>query len=167
MGDYLRSFAWCPREARFISTVDDARSYYAHKLVGERTIVVGGIGLQIVFNREEIHLFTEAMKAGEMCPPTHVVPRPGSSSEVRKFNLERAHMLDDVLRTLTSAAVIHKAKHGGGRMVYGPADPKARRQCVVVAPGNSGVWFVRTAYPVSGMDFAQARRYGRSARWPP
>src|ERR1019366_2271016 len=106
----------CPREARFIVTVEDARSYYAHKLVGERTIAVGGAPLQIVFNREEIHPFTEAMKAGETCPPTHLVRRPGSS-EVRRFNLERAHMLDDILRTLSSAAVIHEARHGGGRMV--------------------------------------------------
>jgi hypothetical protein len=165
VGGGLLRFDYCPWKSRFIDTAADALSYYAHKIVGHHDVAVRGVTIKIVFNPEEIHLFSERIEGprgdGER------IQRPGKSGEERKFNRARARMLDELLGTLSEAAVIHEAKMPGGRAVYGPARADAPRLCVVIGPGSGGTWFVRTAYPVNAQEFAKAVRTGRAARWPP
>jgi hypothetical protein len=156
----------CPIAARFIDTCDDARAYYAFRLVGEHPVSVGGVSLVVRFNREETHLFTDTRNP---CPPGDVVRRLGVSGEVRCFAVERARLLDLILPTIKAPVVALRANIPGGVMLLGPPDPaSARRLCVVVAPASRepGIWFVRTAYPMSPRDFAAARR-GRATPWPP
>lgn len=86
---------------------------------------------------------------------------------MRCFARDRARRMDAVLDTLKRAAVVHAAKTPGGRLVYGPADANAQRLGVVIGRGGGNVWFVRTAFPVSAKDFANARGSARPAPWPP
>lgn len=78
-------------------------------------------------------------------------------------------MLDLVLPTIEPPAVALRALIHEGVMLLGPADPVARRQCVVVAPSarEGGVYFVRTAFPVTAKDFAAKLRANKPTPWPP
>lgn len=60
-------------------------------------------------------------------------------------------MLDGALPTVEAPAVTLRALVNDGVMLVGPADPMARRQCAVVAPSarEAGIYFVRTAFPVT------------------
>jgi len=158
-------FLSCPIAARFIETADDARSYYAHKLVGLHDVTVKGAALVIRFNHEEIHHFTESTPC-KWCPGCTRVSRRGRSGEQRCFNRSRARQMDAILDTLRKAAVVHEAKMAGARMVYGPADVNAQRLAVVIGE-ETGVWFVRTAFSVSAKEYLKALRSGKAAPWPP
>ncbi len=158
-------FLSCPIASRFIETREDALSYYAHKLVGDHRIDVGGVAIVVRFNAEEIHLFTDCRTP---CPPGDVTARTGGSPEIRCFSRERARMLDFVLPTIRAPVVAHKAKMERGVLLFGPVDPSAQRLGVIVAPTRkANVYFVRTAYGVSPKDFAAARRSGQAAPWLP
>jgi hypothetical protein len=149
----LSSFASCPLASRFIDTREDALSYYAHRLAGDRPIAVKGAEITIRFNPEEIHLFTDERTP---CPACDVIRRDGRSREVRC----------DILDTPGPGRAVHRAKTPGGLVVYGPAGANMPRQAVVIGPG-AGVWYVRTAYPVSAKAFVKACRSERPAQWPP
>lgn len=158
------AFESCPIRAEYIVTPDDARAYYACRMVGEHRITVDGVGLRVRFNAEEIHLFTDTRQP---CPPRECVRRIGVSGEVRCFSLERARALDKILPTLERPAVALCATIPDGVMVLGPADPSARRLAVVVAPArDADLFFVRTLFPVTPKDFAAKLRAKRAA-WPP
>lgn len=161
----LSTFDSCPIASRFIDTVDDARSYYRHKLVGDHGIVVKGVHVLVRFNPEEHHHFSKGTPC-EKCPGCIAVARDGTGRDSRCFSRDRARSLDAILDTLRNAAVVHQARISGGRVVYGPVVPGSPRMCVVIAP-DQGVWFVRTAYAVSAKEFASALRSGRPAPWPP
>lgn len=155
----------CPIKARFIDTCEDALAYYTFRLVGEHPVSVGEVPLLVRFNPEETHPFTDER---EPCPPGDVVRRAGKSGEVRCFCAERARLLDLILPTIIAPVTALRAKMPGRVMLLGPPDPALRRLCVIVAPlaKEPGVWFVRTAYPMSPKAFAAARR-GPSVAWPP
>jgi hypothetical protein len=159
------SFISCPIASRFIETREDALSYYAHKLVGDHRVDVGGVAMVVRFNAEEIHLFTDRRAP---CPAGDVMARAGRSREIRCFSAQRARMLELVLPTIQAPAVAHEAKMEGGVKLFGPAARSAQRLCIIVASDReANVYFVRTAYPVSPKDFAAARSSGHAAPWPP
>jgi hypothetical protein len=120
------------------------------------------------FNPEEIHLFTEVLRAGTNPDPQRLVRRAGKSGEVRVFNLMRARLLDEILPTVRAPVTCLKAKIPHGVQLIGPPRLDAeRRLSVVVAPErDSRVFFVRTAYPLSPAEFRQAL-LARRAPWPP
>jgi len=158
-------FLSCPIAARFIDTCEDARAYYAFRLVGEHTIYVrGDEPLVVQFNPEETHLFTDERNP---CPPGDVVRRAGRSGEVRCFERTRARLMDRILPTIAAPVAAFRALIPGGVQLYGPPEAGARRVCVVVAPAGGARWFVRTAYPVNADGFARARRAGSTVPWPP
>jgi hypothetical protein len=156
----------CPIASRFIETREDALSYYAHKLAGDHRLAVRGVAIVVRINAEEIHLFTDCRAP---CPPEDVTARAGSSRELRCLSRERARMLDLVLPTIEAPAIALRALIHEGVMLLGPADPVARRQCVVVAPSArvGGVYFVRTAFSVTAKDFAAKLGANKPAPWPP
>jgi len=161
----LSRFLSCPIAARFVDTREDALSYYAHKLVGDHAITLGGGEPMVVrFNPEEIHLFTDERSP---CPPDCIVCRPGAhAQETRCFSVERARRMDLVLPTIQAPVTSLQARKPGATMLFGPPDPKSTvRLCVVVAPGAQ-VYFVRTAYPVAPTAYREALR-GKRAPWPP
>jgi hypothetical protein len=159
-------FSYCPLRAEFIDNVEEARAYYAYKLEGDRSIEVRGTTLIVRFNREEIHLFTEAIREGATPPQDRLVFREGSS-EVRVFSRQRARTLDRILPTIREPICALTAKIHRGIQLIGPADAHGLRISVVVAPGSEDrVFFVRTMFPLTPTDFARARR-GRPRPWPP
>jgi hypothetical protein len=161
----LSRFLSCPIASRFIDTRDDALSYYAHRLAGDHGVSIAGTALTVRFNPEEIHAFTDTRSP---CPPQDVVRRRGGR-EIRCFSRERARLMDRMLEAVAKPAAALSARMPGSVMLFGPADPGARRVCVVLGPDtrDSGVWFVRTAYPVTAEAFVRAKRLHRPAPWPP
>lgn len=158
------AFLSCPIASRFIETCEDARAYYACRLVGEHPIHVrGGALLVVLFNPEETHPFTDDRNP---CPPEDVVRRAGRSGELRCFERTRARLMDRILPTITDPVAAFRAMMPGAVQLYGPPEAGARRVCVVVAPAGGARWFVRTAYPVNAEGFARARR-GGVVPWPP
>jgi hypothetical protein len=160
-------FTYCPIQARFIDTAQDALAYYHFRFVagGQRVLQIGGVSVRLVFNPEEIHLFSATTCPA---PGTELIQRPGSS-ELRYFDRTRARRLDEVIHTLERCA---RALPGrtGNVCVYGPVGPDQRRMCVVVGADRAGAyWYVRTAYPVSSSEFGRAVREarGKGAKWPP
>jgi hypothetical protein len=154
----------CPSASRFIETADDARAYYALKLVGDHTISVNGTRVIIRFNSEEIHVFTDG---GAPKSTADLVPRPSDPREVRTFSRERAQRMDVILPTLSASCVAIQGNGPGSILVYSP-DAMVWRLGVVVAPDRRDrhVYFVRSAFPVSPKDYAAALR-GARATWPP
>lgn len=158
------AFLSCPIASRFIETSEDARAYYALRLVGEHSLLVHGVEpLVVVFNPEETHVFTDKRTP---CPPPDVVRRVGCSGELRCFERTRARLMDRILPTIAAPVAAFGALISRGVQLYGPPEVGARRVCVVVAP-NRGKWFVRTAYPVAQDNFLRARREGVVVPWPP
>lgn len=158
-------FLSCPIASRFIDTCEDARAYYAERLVGEHTILVRtGGSLVVRFNSEEAHPFTDERNP---CPPDDVVRRAGRSGEMRCFERTRARLMDRILPTIAAPVAAFRALIQGGVQLYGPPEVGARRVCVVVAPLGGATWFVRTSYPVNAEGFARARRGSLAVPWPP
>ena len=162
--DASMSFLSCPIASRFIETSEEARAYYAFRLVGQHAIHVRGVPLVVQFNPEETHLFTDERNP---CPPGDVVRRAGRSGELRCFERTRARMMDRILPTIAGPVAAFRALIPGGVQLYGPPESSAPRVCVVVAPAGGARWFVRTAYPVTSDKFARARREGFVVPWPP
>lgn len=165
----LTRFRSCPLASRHIDTPEDAASYYAHRLVGDRIVrFAEGRELAIRFNAEEIHLYTTAKLPPGREPPQ--VTRPGRTGEVRWFDVERARLLDHVLATIGAPAVAVPAKMPGGILLLGPPDLDLRQRIgVVVGPDTRslGVWFVRSSYVVSPRDFTAYTRAKHRPPWPP
>jgi hypothetical protein len=159
----LLRFGWCPIASRFIDTIEDARSFYEHRLVGDHGIMVGDARLTVRFNPEETHLFTDERSP---CPDGDVVVREGGREE-RCFSIHRARHLDLILPTIAAPVATLRARLPGGVMLFGPPDARALRFCVIVAPARRETYFVRTAYPVAPHDFLRAKRSNRPASWPP
>lgn len=153
--------------SELIETIQEARDYYAERLVGDHAVSVRGVDIVVRFNAEEIHLFSEEVRAGSNPDASQLVWRKGRTGEVRFFARARARLLDGIIPTLAAPARVLAAKIPGGCMVVGPAQPAGWRLAVVIAPCDSrGVFFVRTAFPMEPKAFADAVR-GRPAKWPP
>lgn len=159
------AFFSCPIASRFIDTLDDARAYYALKLVGDHTISVNGTRLIIRFNDEEIHVFTDHGAPKSMAD---LVARPSDPREVRTFSRERARKMDAILPTLRAPGVAVPGKGPKSIVVHGPDAQFAWRLCVVVVPDRRDrrVYFVRSVFEASPKNYAAALR-GPRASWPP
>ncbi len=151
--------------SELLETIDEAWAYYKAKFVGVHEIHVKGANLTIQFTADEIHLFTEKLKTGQMPAPDKLVPRPGSN-EVRYFSKARARLLDRVVATLENPAGSVDARERGGVMVFGPVDRDGQRLAVVVYQRGER-WVVRTAYPLTAKEFMAYKRSCRVSPWPP
>ena len=155
----------CPIASRFIDTLDDARAYYAMRLVGDHTISVNGTRLIIRFNPEEIHVFTDGSAPKSMAD---LVARPGDPRETRTFSRERARRMDAILPTLSTPGAAIPGTGPRSILVHGPDALVAWRLGVVVVPDrwDRRVYYVRSAFDVSPARYAEALR-GARAIWPP
>ncbi|MBE7481147.1 MAG: hypothetical protein HS104_14335 [Polyangiaceae bacterium] len=156
--------------SELIETLEEARAYYAERLVGDHSVVVGDRTLVLRFNQEEIHLFTEEVIAGRTPPPEKLVRRPGVSGETRVFSKQRARLMDQVLPTVRAPVRVLRAKIASGALLVGPPTlDSGARLAVVVAPGREAdLFFVRTCYPMSVADFARALAgKPKASPWPP
>jgi hypothetical protein len=159
-------------ESALIESLDEARAYYAERLVGAHKITCYKRPVTIVFERDATHLFSVDPK-GAPIPDRHRVERriPPRRIEVRSFCVERARLMDHVLRavSLFTVAVPEAGGRGGfqKRVLYGPAlTPSSDRMRVVLRPGPGTAWTCVSAYPVSAQQWFAASRLKR-AKFPP
>lgn len=167
------------RCSALIDTPEEARNYYAERLGGSRTVSFQRKGktfvLTVVFEHDGTHLFSEAIKPGSIVDSVLRVPRlvPAGRGafreEVRQFSLDRARLLDHVIRAISLFTVA--VPEAGGRtghqktVIYGPALPDGRRMRVILRPGPGEARTCVSAYPVSAEEWIKAGRLQR-ARFP-
>ena len=160
-------FPSCPIASRFIDTLEDCRSYYLHRIVGDRSVVfANGERATIRFGQDEVHPFTQEPDASSKAP---IVQRK-NEAKPRQFSALRARLLDAILPTIREHVTARAAKNGGVMLYGAPVlDGNTRRMCVVLASDRHarGVWFVRTAYAVCPREYAQAMRSATPTVWPP
>jgi hypothetical protein len=169
-----------------IATLDEARAYYAAHLAGVRNVTCYSKPVAIVFEREATHLFSDDPTSGmrnlapaqqravfDAIPPDQRVERrlPGGRVDVRRFNLERARLMDRVLPAVSLFTVSTAGTSARGRenrMLHGRALPDGRYMRVVLQPPRDGydAFTCVSAYPVS-TDVWRAARAAKSAKFPP
>jgi len=149
-------------------------------LAGARTVTIQRKGgeqrVTIVFEADGTHVYSESIKSGELHPNTvdlvqRWIPTGGGRgrTEQRRFSLERARLLDEVLRAISLFTVA--VPEAGGRpghqksIVYGPALASGERMRVVLRPGPGDARTCVSAYPVSAQEWLTASRLKR-ARFP-
>ncbi|MEI8255416.1 MAG: hypothetical protein WCJ30_07045 [Deltaproteobacteria bacterium] len=153
--------------SQLITTVNEARAYYAERLAGAHKIQSAGRDVTIVFERGATHLYSVEVTA---LPVVAVTRRLGVGRiEAREFSLERARLMDEVLRAVSLYTVSVPGTGGRGRenrMVHGRRLASGQYLRVVLRPGPGDAWTCVSAYPVTEATWMQARR-AKSARFPP
>ena len=85
--------------AELITTVAEAAAYYAERLAGSHKIQSAGRDVTIVFDRGATHLYSLEATATPVVPVTRRLG--GGRVEAREFSLERARLMDEVLRAVS------------------------------------------------------------------
>jgi len=152
--------------SELITTLAEAREYYAAKLVGIRHVEPKGRRIAIVFERATTHLYSVEVADLTQVPPSEKVVRyfSGGRAEFRRFAPERAVLLDLVLPTLGNYC---RSVHGTGprgrdnRLVFSWPLQDGRALCVALSPwqGTSDKWTCVSAYPVTAAKLAEVRRH--------
>ena len=153
--------------SELITSVVEAREYYATVLAGAHKIQCHGQPVTVVFEREATHLFSTE-SAGVLVNP---VRRQigGGRVELREFSLARAQQMDLVLRAVSLYTVSVPGSGGRGRenrMLHGPRLPSTEYMRVVLRPGPGDAWTCVSAYCVAAekwMEMCRAKR----AKFPP
>ena len=160
--------------SELIETLDEARDYYRERLAAKHRITSYGRPASIVFEGDATHLYSVGLKGEDprdLAPHERVARQisPGNV-DVRRFNVERARLMDRVLPAISLFTVSNP--EGGGppgrqkRVLHGPALPSGERLRVVLRPGPGTAWTCVSAYPVSADEWLAACRLKR-AKWPP
>lgn len=152
--------------AELVSSLAEARAYYAAKLARSHEITRYDRRVDIVFERDATHLFSIEPTVDQI-PEAERVLRDlgGGRIEVRQFSLERAQLMDYVLPALSNFTVSTAAQKGN-RLVYGQPLQDGRYMRVALRPGPKDAWTCVSAYPVSKHLWLEARR-SQAARFPP
>jgi hypothetical protein len=163
--------------SELITCLAEAREYYAQALAGARTVTVQRSGssqrVTILFEADGTHAYSIGIKPGEPTPsvPALVERRIPTGQgrfrvEARRFSLERARLLDEVLRAISLFTVAVPEAGGHQKsIVYGPALASGERMRVVLRPGPGDARTCVSAYPVSQQEWLAASRLKR-ARFP-
>lgn len=154
--------------AELITCPDEAREFYLERLARSHEITRYDRKVVIVFERGATHLFSKDEKEDPEDIPEaeRVVRKIGPNRfDVRRFNLDRARLMDRVLPALSDFTVSVEAQ-GGNVLVYGPALPDGRYMRVALRHGPGTAMTVVSAYPVSEYLWKDARR-SKAARFPP
>jgi hypothetical protein len=156
-----------------IETLQEARDYYLDRFVGVRHITVKGRQVAIVFERAITHLYSESVDTFDGVPPNEKIMRnlPGGRVELRRFNADRARLLDQVLPTLANycrSVPGTGARGHDNRLVFGWPMPDGRSLCVALSPWRNErmKWTCVSAYPVPPSKLAEVRRI-KTAPFPP
>ncbi len=159
------------RSSADISTLGEARSYYAEYLVGQQVIECHGRPVTVFFERSATHLFSEEAPSGDALPAHERVMQrvKGGRVEERRFSLDRARLMDRVIDAISHFTVSVPGTGVRGhekRMLHGPRLPDGRYLRVVLRPGGPGDFVCVSAYPVSEAVWLAMRR-SKSAKFPP
>lgn len=154
-----------------IASLAEARAYYHAKLARSHSIACGSATVEIVFERDATHLFSEDAKDINAVPDHLLVTRNigGGKREVRKFSLERARLMDSVLPAISRFT--HCTSGVGPpsrstRLIHGQRLPCGRYMCVALRPGPGPAWTCQTAFPVVEAKYAEKCR-ARRVKFPP
>lgn len=160
-----------------IRTLAEARAWYAQRLAGSHSITCYGRSVTIVFERDATHVFSVSCNDPDSLHPEEraerLIPsgRGKNRLEVRKFDLERAHLMRCILPAISKFTV--STPEAGGppgrqkRVLYGPPLPGGPdRMRVVLRPGPGDAWTCVSAYPVEADEWLAACRL-RRAKFPP
>lgn len=158
----------------FIATRDEARDYYEAKLARAHALVVRGVSVAVVFERGATHLYSVEVDDPTSIPASDRCVRNlgRGSQEVRRFSLERAVLIDEVLRAVTLYTVAQNAGGAKGRekfLLYGPALENGDHMRIVLRPGPGEAFTCVSAYPVDRATWVAAKgaRTGRPVPFPP
>lgn len=167
--------------ANDITNREEARDYYAATLAGVRTITCYGKRVSIVFEADATHLFSdgppkdlsqEEQRAWVAAiPPELRVERrlPKGRTEVRRFSLERAHLMGHVLPAISRFTVSVPGTGRDGhekRMLHGPALPDGRYMRVLLRPGPGDAFTCVSAYTVN-VNVWRTMVAAKRAKFPP
>lgn len=160
--------------SELVETLVEARDYYRARLAMAHRITCYGRIVSVVFEPDATHLYSVGLKGGDprdLADHERVERRIGPRTiDVRRFDIERARLMDRVLPAISSFTV--STPEAGGRpeyqkrVLYGPALPSGERMRVVLRPGPGDAWTCVSAYPVSVDEWIAACRL-RRAKWPP
>jgi hypothetical protein len=155
----------------FIATRQETVDYYAARIAGVRLVRCYGRDVQILFEHDGTHLFSESVDDESSVPKDERIVRrvPGGRIEVRRFSLKRAQLLDDVTVAIAKYTVSIPGTGPQGRekrMLHGPCLPSGEYLRVVLRPGPRDMWTCVSAYPVS-RDMWLAANRAKRAKFPP
>lgn len=150
-----------------ITTPEEARAYYESHLAGLHKVHCRERDVKIVFQAGGTHLYS---KNGDIAqaPPAMIVRRPVHRGfDDRVFCLERAHLMDDVLPTISTYLFSLPGKgRQPNRQLYSAKLPSGVFLCVILDGGPGDAWTCLTAYPVNAKQWTDAQRSKR-AKFPP
>jgi hypothetical protein len=160
-----------PLRSADLETREHARQFYDRYLRGAHHLLCHGRPVTIVFEPGATHAYSEEPDGPEPIPPEERVVRrlPGGRTEERRFCLERARLLDQVLPAVCNYTVSVPGTGPAGRgnrMLHGPVLPSGGYLRVVLRPGPGDAWTCVTAYPVELRVYLDMRR-AKSAKFPP
>lgn len=158
--------------SELITTLAEAREYYAAKLAGTHRIDCHGREVTIVFERAATHTYSlEPLDSKDIASSDRVERRiPGRDVEVRRFSVERARVMDRILPAVSqftvstpgTATTTGREK----RMLHGARLPNGQYMRVVLRPGPGDAFTCVSAYPVEERVWREATRSKR-AKFPP
>ena len=155
--------------AALICTPEEAKDYYRAKLVGTHKITCRGSEVKIGFLYEAVHFYSVSAPDPVPCGAQILTqPRKGGCFEVRVFSLDRARLMDEILRAISlfTVSLPGKTQAAQRRVLHGPRLPDGRYMRVVLQQGRKDVWTCLSAFPVSERAWLEAQR-AKTAKFPP
>src|SRR6266511_1248505 len=122
-----------------ISTLDEAREYYRVKLSGVRRVTCYTKRIEIVFEADMTHVYSEENGDG----PAVVRQVAPGRSETRRFSLKRARLMDHVLPAISRFTLSIEGQGAKGRenkVLHGPKLESGEYMSVVLRPGPKAAW---------------------------
>lgn len=154
--------------SELITSLAEAREYYARKLVGAHKVECHGRPVTIVFERGATHLFSD--ESGVASAERVERALGGGKMEVRAFSVARARLMDSVLPAICGYTVslpgTAPTRGREKRMLHGPRLPDGRYLRVVLRPGPGDGFTCVSAYPIQQRVWLDARR-AKTAKFPP
>jgi hypothetical protein len=158
--------------SNLITTLEEARVYYAAKLVGARLVTTRKGHATIVFEAATTHFYSVETADFANVPANERVSRRLSATrtEYRRFDVDRARLMDRVIPAIEGFvfSIAGTSSHGlEKRMLHGPVLPDGRYMRVVLSPwrGDADKWTCVSAYPIAAAVWMQARR-AKAIRFP-
>jgi hypothetical protein len=157
--------------SELISTVAEAKDYYAERISGVHDVNCYGKTVRIFFESAASHMFSEEPPTGIVVPSAEQVVRRvhGGRVEIRRFSVDRARLMDRALEAVARFTVSIPGTGQRGhemRMFHGPRLPDGRYLRVVLRPGDETDFVCVSAYPIDERTWLAARR-AKSAKFPP
>lgn len=146
-----------------ITTLAEARTYYASNLAGTRQVPCQNCAAPVLFERDGTHLFSVEVLPITAIPAELLVTRNlgGGKRECRQFSLERARLMDWVIPAISgyTRAVFDKGPISRRTIwLHGEMMSCGRYIRVVLRPGRRNTWVALR--PSLLASATTARRHG-------